>query len=92
MRKEDLDEFFELRRFVFGKIESALVIDGNCKSYEGRFSIVFPNYLDEPDDGEKWGVTLDCYVFGPSRHYQWWGKSLRDALDKANREIRGWDS
>lgn len=33
---------------------------------------------------------LHCYVIGPSRHYEWRGRTMDEALDKAEADINTW--
>lgn len=92
LTKEDLDEFKSLRAWTFELIAKALEEDGHCKSYEGTWSIRFPNYFENKNDREP-GVTisLDCYVLGPSRHYEWWDKTFLGVVKKARAEIEQWE-
>lgn len=87
--QQDLMRFAQLRGELFAFIGMALKENGHCKSYEGAMQIGFPDYFSADDDG-AWSVSLDCYVIGPSRHYTWTGKNFTEALDKAEKEIRGW--
>jgi hypothetical protein len=83
--QETLSRFDSLRRKVFIEIQKRLEEDGHCKHYEGTFGFVFPGYFDD-----EYAITLDLYVFGPNRHYCWSGKSLEDALNRAEKEITQW--
>ena len=86
-----LDRFYKLREKLFDEIKKILEEDGYCKSYEGAMAIGFPNYLQGRDESEdKFSITLDCYVVGPSRHYQWFGKTFEESLSKAENEILSW--
>jgi len=86
----ELDRFYALRQFVFDNIKRELEIDSHCKSYEGAMAIQFPDYFDGRMC-EPWAITLDCYVFGPSRHYRWEGDTFLEALEKAEKEIKSWE-
>jgi len=86
----ELDRFYALRQFVFDNIKQALAEDSHCKSYEGAMAVHFPDYFDSLFDG--WAITLDCYVFGPSRHYRWEGDTFLEALEKAEKEIKSWET
>jgi len=92
--QELLERFYRLRQDTFNAIEGALKRDGHHKSYEGRFSIIFPNYFQQDDDAywidERWGIELSCYVLGPSRHYGWYGKTFAEALEKAEDDLYKW--
>ena len=93
---DDYARFEQLRADLFDAIAKALDEDGHCKSYEGSFRLQFPNYFEslpspsEMTDSEPWGILLDCYVIGPSRHYEWWGATFADVLQKADTDIRAW--
>ena len=86
--------FNELRRDLFDEIRKRLEEDGLCKRYEGCFevTVVYPNYFEEKSGENEpyYVVTLDCYVVGPSRHYNWQGKTLLEAVQTAERDIRKW--
>lgn len=85
-----------LRDFLFSKIREAFEEGAIGKSIEGAFEVVhcFPDYYEEeyktPYSGECWIIRLYCYVVGPSRHYEWKGRTLLDAVKKAEKEIYGW--
>ena len=91
----DYARFETLRADLFDALARALSRDGHSKSYEGTFRIQFPGYYEarkvvmEASD-EPWGIFLDCYVIGPSRHYEWWGATFADVLQKADTNIRAW--
>ncbi len=78
-----------LRDRLFSCIERMLAEDGHCKSYEGAFSVHFPNYFDSGVD-ESIVLTLDCYLVGPSRHYRWEGDNLVKAVESAAADINSW--
>lgn len=85
----ELERFYALRQYVFDNIKQALAEDSHCKSYEGSMSIQFPDYFDGLLS-DSWAITLDCYVFGPNRHYRWTGDTFLEALEKAEKEIKSW--
>lgn len=87
----ELERFYALRQYVFDNIKHELSIDSHCKSYEGAMAIHFPDYFDG-STSDRWAITLDCYVFGPSRHYRWAGDTFLIALGKAEKEIKFWVS
>ena len=87
--------FLELRKKVMKAIDRELRSGPCCKSYEGAFewTVCYPNYFD--DDSGNMGatyfvLTLHCYVLGPSRHYDWHGKTMDEVLDKAEKDILKW--
>ncbi len=94
MNQELLERFCELRKKLFDGIKLALEVDGYCKSYEGTFSIIFPNYFQERLESQwiddSWCIGLDCYVLGPGRHYTWCGETFEEALEKAEKDILEW--
>ena len=70
MKSYELAEFETLRRCIFDLIRQSLALDGQCKSYEGALSIHFPSYFQDRNGEENgYAIHLDCYVIGPSRHY-----------------------
>ena len=86
--------FKELRQAVAEEV-NRLVEDGcDHKSYEGTFEVIFgypdafedPHGIQEPDCI----IILHCYVFGPSRHYQWKGRTFAEALEKCEKSVRAW--
>ena len=90
--QSELDRFFKLRQAIFDKIKAALQEDSHCKSYEGAMLLGFPNYFeqDSEDSCMRCSVLLNCYVLGPVRHYEWYGRTFTEALDKAEKEIDSW--
>lgn len=90
----EYSRFISLRRRVMQAIRRALEEDSCCKSYEGTFELLvgYPDYFDgeHADKPDFFKITLHCYVLGPSRHYEWTGKSFKEALDSAEKEIETW--
>lgn len=86
--------FLALRRRVMQAIRRALEEDSCCKSYEGTFELFvgYPDYFDgeHTDEPDFFKIVLHCYVLGPARHYEWKGKTFKEALDGAEREIDSW--
>ena len=83
------DKIQQLRELVFAEIKRCLAECGHCKSYEGRVSVVYPNYFEqgEPD---SFAVELACYLIGPTRHYRWTGNSIDECCDKAIADVEQW--
>lgn len=90
----DYSRFLALRRRVMQAIRRALAEDSCCKSYEGTFELLvsYPDYFDgeHTDKPDFFKIVLHCYVLGHSRHYEWTGKSFKEALDSAEKEIETW--
>lgn len=89
--KIDLTNFGKLRVNLFTAIRECLEVDNYCKSYEGALTIEihFPSYFQE--NGELlWNIHLSCYLIGPSRGYDWEGKTFEEALEKAEKDIYQW--
>ena len=94
----DKERFYELRKRVFRAIKEELEADCICKSYEGAFEVgcEYPNFFD--DDEFEMGdalpnyyfIRLHCYVLGPSRHYDFSGKTFRQALDQLEQALNEW--
>jgi hypothetical protein len=85
------ERLMALRERLFVAIQHSFEECGNGKSYEGAFSIAFPNYFEARDPGpHAWMVHLDCYVVGPSRHYDWHGVTLEDAVAATEKDVNGW--
>ena len=88
-----LDPLVRLRSKLFQYIQKSLEEDGHCKSYEGTFEIRMPSYFEDshnPQNGDEWTLALHCYVIGPSRHYEWQGKTMAEAISKAEKDINQW--
>lgn len=90
-----LDRFHRLRQKVMQEIAEQLEYDPACKSYEGAFewTVCYPSYFDDATGAAKpaaYILTLHCYVLGPGRHYNWCGKTMDEALDKAEKDIAQW--
>lgn len=95
MTADEYARFEKLRSDLFDAIALILSRDGHSKSYEGTFRIQFPSYYESrgvliEDSQRPWAIFLDCYVIGPSRHYEWWGEDFADVLQQAERDIRAW--
>ena len=94
---KEYKRFISLRRRVMQAIHRELELDDSCKIYEGTFEILvsYPNYFDlkydnKPDKPDFYIIRLHCYVLGPGRHYEWRGRTLKNALDKAEKDINKW--
>lgn len=91
-----MDRLMRLRKYLFDKIREAFADGAIGKSTEGLFEVChsLADYYEEEYkggySGELWIVKLYCYVVGPSRHYEWKGRTLEDAVKKAENEIYGW--
>lgn len=80
-----------VRERLFDAIRRSLEIDGHCKSYEGAFRVALPNYFASLEGGRaQWVIELDCYVIGPSRHYEWAGETFMDAVISVERDVDEW--
>lgn len=87
---DEIVAFQELRVVTFEAIRRSLALDGHCKSYEGAFQIQLPDYFDA-ERGAPWvQLRLDCYVLGPTRHYQWRGDTLGQAVAMAKADLATW--
>ena len=86
----ELAAFFALRERTFRGIAAALSVDGHCKSGEGTFSIVFPNYFENQQGRRGVEIVLWCYVLGQSREHRWFGAILGEAVDRARLDIDRW--
>lgn len=83
-----LDEFKEV---VHGGVAKALEQSSHAKGYEGdiRLSVSVPGYFDRLAP-TVYRLELDCYVFGPSRHYKWFGADPDDVFSRALADVRQW--
>jgi len=90
--EEDWDRFMRLRERLFKAIKECLEIDSHCKSYEGRLDVELslPNYFEEGEQEPTWGIHLACYLIGPSRGEDWYGKSFRETLLRAEKDVIEW--
>jgi hypothetical protein len=90
----DYSRFLALRRRVMQAIRRELEEDPCYKSYEGTFELLasYPDYFDGEytDEPDFFKIVLHCYVLGPARHYEWTGKTFKEALDSAEGEIDSW--
>lgn len=94
---KDYKRFLTMRRRVMNAIRIELEEDPCCKSYEGTFEILvsYPDYFErtyenKQDDPNFYIIRLHCYVLGPGRHYEWRGKTFKEALDKCEKDINEW--
>ena len=91
---EARQRLLDLRARLFRDIDIYFAeTDGHCKSYEGTFRIIenLPDYFEQYQ-GKKasYSITLDLYVIGPHRHYQWDGETLEEAVSKCEYEVTVW--
>lgn len=89
--KKAMVRLMALREKLFGAIKRALAVDGHCKSYEGAFSVCkrLPSYFNDPVPNPYY-IELHCYVIGPSCHYAWEGRTLLEAVEKAEIDVSKW--
>ena len=91
------DRFLDDRKRLFRMIKKALDEDPCCKSYEGCLEVHFeyPDYFDDEESAATQPtyccITLHCYVLGPARHYDFRGKSFKDALKKLEATLGKWE-
>ena len=80
-----------LRALVVRGVKRALELDGHCKSYEGamEFTVDMPPVYCS-DQRTYYRLTLDCYVLGPSRHYEWGGTDATETLQRAMADVARW--
>ena len=87
---EDWERFFKLRETVFEKIRA--VDDGYHKSYEGAMDVLFGfnNVFESKSvrDTDVVEIELHCYLLLPNRHMKWAGKTFKEALDKAEYDLK----
>ena len=90
----DQKQFELLRAKTFAGIKKALAIDSHCKSYEGAFEVLrlYTDYFEDAQAIKEPEVVirLHCYVLGPARHYEWKGKTFKEALARADYDITDW--
>lgn len=89
-----IQRFISLRSKLFAAINKELENDGSAKGSDGTFHIIFPGYFNEINnqsyiDEYNWGISLYCYIIGPRRRYEWWGKDFETVLTKAENDISG---
>jgi len=87
----DLTALNHFRSRVFGLIGRALDVDGYHKFHEGRVSVTLPDYFEVLNNTGRYTVTLDCYVLGPTRRYEWSAHTIPDALRRAHRDLDRWE-
>lgn len=80
-----------LRDRVIAATREALRADGMHKSSEAAVSASFnlPSMFDD-DQSAYWGIEVYSYVVGPSRNHSWFGKTLTEALAKAEEAVSAW--
>lgn len=76
-------------------IKATLEIDPYCKSYEGCLEVMceYPDYFDDEEatsGPSYYCIRLHCYVLGPSRHYDFTGKTMNEAPDKLEKALKEW--
>lgn len=91
------ERFKNIRRRVFRLIESELLADDYCKSYEGAIEISceYPNYFEDEKGNSPpfvFVITLHCYVLGDCRHHRFEGKTFAEALDAFDARVASWEA
>ena len=91
MNFDEAARFVRLREKVIWGTREAMKRDGHHKFSEAHASVSFnlPSMFDD-DQQPYWGVEIYSYVLGPSRNHSWFGKSLPEALAKAEAAIEKW--
>lgn len=89
------EQFYELRKRLAKAIAVEIALGYGHKSYEGTWEISygFPDYFDDPTADappEAVKIQLHCYVVGPGRHYQWYGKDFDEAFEKCKADVEKW--
>ena len=92
---KDSARLLALRKKLFEMIKAELEIDPYCKSYEGTLEVIceYPDYFDDEEatsGPSYYCIRLHCYVIGPSRHYDFTGKTMSEALDKFEKALNKW--
>ena len=82
----NLERFQELLR---KGIHAAIKDGAGSKSGEGEYSVTFPGQYAY-EDCDAYRISLTLYVFGPSRRYTWYAKSLGRAADMAYTSLAFW--
>lgn len=95
MTNKERKLFGQIRKQVAEFIRELLEEDDYCKSYEGTWEVLasYPNYFEDKaaTAAPNWyQITLHCYLIGPSRHYDWDGKTFLEALRKCKADIDIW--
>lgn len=90
--KTEIQEFQKLRQKVLDFINND---SSGAKNYEGRMSIIFPDYWEEyyPEHEFKeiWGIELNSYLLVSNGNcVVWKGKTLAEAIHKAEKDITQW--
>lgn len=87
-------KFIALRRMVLDAIDKIDMSYGH-KSYESTFelNLIYPSYFEErngQDEPDFCEIVLHCYVLGPHRHYRWRGKTIEEAVNKCEHDVKSW--
>ncbi len=95
LNKQEYTLFMSIRQMVASYIREYLKNDRGHKSYEGTWEVFvsYPSYFEDetatsvPD---YYKITLNCYVLGPCRNYDWIGKTWMEVLGKCKKDIEQW--
>lgn len=81
----------ELRSRLIRSTYDALKEDGLHKSSEAAIDITFciPGMFSD-DQSPRWCVMVYSYVLGPNRSHHFMGKSLNEAIAKAEDAVKTW--
>lgn len=91
MDQHELQEFLDLRDRLHAALNK---VSEDCpgKSYEGEMSlgIYFPGIYASKNETAEAVIEAHFYLIGPHRHYTWKGRTVREAVKKASRDIDKW--
>lgn len=91
MTPEQILRISEIRSRVIRATYEAFREDGHHKSSEGacEVTLCLPNMF-EADQRPTWMVGVYSYVLSEGRHNEWVGKTLDEALAKAEDAVKEW--
>lgn len=87
MTEQEKDKLFEIRGKVLKEIIRQRSHGEPGKMSDGNIAVTL--YIDANGD-VSWKFWLYCYLIGPQRQYEWYGKTLMDTLTEAEKDIDKW--
>jgi len=86
-----LDDFLALRQRILDALKEAAKSHPG-KSYEGEIELYlhFPGIYEDVDGVDQAHIKGHFYLIGPYRHYDWHGLSIKEATERAAKDIDKW--
>ena len=88
---EGMSDFLKLRQRLLDALREVSERDPG-KHYEGEIELYlhFPGIYEDVDGVDQAHIRGHFYLIGPYRHYDWHGLSIKEATERAAKDIDKW--